>query len=96
MDNFRVADIQTLSRGNSNQGARLVHFRGAVHLVRHAKRGSPVLRLPPRMFVGTELLVVQRNQRVHLRGFSGWKQTCCEPDRENESCNGGVRPGVSR
>jgi hypothetical protein len=49
-----------------------------------------------RYFLETELLVVQRDQRVHLRGFSSWKQTCCEPDRENESCNGGERPGVSR
>jgi hypothetical protein len=38
--------------------------RREVPLVRHAKRGSPVLRLPSLMFVETELLVVQRNQRV--------------------------------
>src|SRR6266850_5341177 len=45
----------------------------------HAKRGSPVLRLPSRMFVETELLVVQRDQRIHLRGFAGWKKACCKP-----------------
>lgn len=56
----------------------------------------PCLRIPSRMFVETELLVVQRDQRVHLRGFAGWKQACCKPNKENESCNGEERPGVSR
>ena len=50
--------------------------------------------LPSQVFVETELLVVQGDQRVHLRGFAGWKQACCEANNENESCDGGKGPRV--